>query len=167
MLESLFYVKEALGINGRPIRVYKFRTMEIGADNHLEETLGSGLNHYGKPNRDERITRIGRFLRRYWLDEIPQIYNTVRGDLKLVGVRPMSEKSWERYPRDIKNKALKEKPGLLGVGSQHSHNDETFNLHLDVISRYLEDRETKKPSSDLNQFFYILSNILFRGVRSS
>jgi len=164
MLESLFYVKEALGINGRPIRVYKFRTMEIRADDRLEEALDGGLNHYGKPNRDERITRIGRFLRRYWLDEIPQLYNLARGDLKLVGIRPSPERWWGLFPFGLKEKALNKKPGLVGFQYAYRSGD-GFETYVKRMEQYIEEEKAAPVLTGIKYFFRTLSNIAFRGVR--
>jgi len=163
-LESLFYVRRVLGREGRAMNIYKFRTMIPNADELVEEAWEGGLDHHGKPNEDERITRVGRFLRRYWIDEIPQLYNLLRGDLKLVGIRPTSEEWWNLCPIELKNRALKEKPGLIGI--HHANKTgEGFDTYVRISEQYLDERSVSPILTDAKYFFRILSNIIFYGVR--
>jgi lipopolysaccharide/colanic/teichoic acid biosynthesis glycosyltransferase len=163
-LEKIFYIKEALGKNGKPIKVYKFITMiplekQNVSLNELEH------NGHGKPKYDPRITKTGKILRKFWLDETPQFYNLFKGDLKLVGIRPMTEEDWKIYPTDIKEKSLKEKPGLFG---QQYANDETedFNDCIKNMRKYLfwEGNHSKRDAIYLGKIVY---KILFNGIRSS
>lgn len=85
----IFYSQIRYGLNGRPFRIWKFRSMVVGADRlkHLvnNEALG---HHIFKNENDPRITRVGRFLRRTSLDELPQFWNVLLGEMSLVGTRP-------------------------------------------------------------------------------
>jgi len=163
-LEGLLYVRKALGKEGRKIKLYKIRTMIPNADEFLEEIFDRDFDHHGHPNEDERITGIGRFLRRYWIDEIPQFYNLFKGDLKLVGIRPLPEEWWKLYPPELKNRALKEKPGLMGVQYAYKAGD-GFEDHVERLGQYLDERGISPTLTDVKYFFKILSNIIFRGVR--
>ena len=71
------------------------------------------LNTKGKLSNDFRLTSWGKFLRKYWIDELPQIYNLLRGDIKLVGPRALSEHYFSLYPKDIQDLRISIKPGLI------------------------------------------------------
>ena len=159
-LGDFFYIKRSLGQNGKPIDVYKIRTMRSSGE------VSTDLDLYGKPLCGERPTRMGRILRKYWIDELPQLYNWAIGDLKLVGIRPMEFEKWSPYPSDIKERALRQKPGLIGVQYSCS-NVGLFEDHCDLLREYLDGSEGAPIKTDLKYFGLVLFNILFRGVRSS
>ncbi len=110
----IFYSQIRYGLEGHPFRLWKFRSMMVGADRlkHLVSNEAKG-HHIFKNENDPRITRIGRFLRRSSLDELPQFWNVLRGEMSLVGTRPptldevmhYSSHHWER---------LNVKPGITG-----------------------------------------------------
>lgn len=110
------YVHERIGQYGKPIRVYKFRTMVKGADQMIDsftlEQLEEWKNNY-RLEKDPRVTRIGKFLRNTKLDELPQFINVIRGELSLVGPRPITKEEWELYGGN-KEKLVSIKPGLTG-----------------------------------------------------
>lgn len=103
-----------VGKDGKLIEIYKFRTMHAYAEylqpyvyehNHLQEG--------GKFANDYRISTVGRFLRKFWLDELPMVLNLIRGDIKLVGVRPLSQHYYSLYDEGLQELRIKTKPGLL------------------------------------------------------
>ncbi len=165
-MKDLFYVKECLGENMKPIYTYKFRTMIVGAEDRWNEVVGNGIDRYGKVLSDPRIIPIGGFLRRYWIDELPQLYNLMKGDLKLVGIRPMRRVEWERFPREIMERTLMQKPGLMGVpyAFQKINN---FGDYIKNMEKYLGEWENDPIETDRKYFAKITRNILFGGVRSS
>lgn len=165
-LETCLYFRECLGKDGIPIQIYKFRTMQPNANEKLDEILNEQFDSYGKPINDQRVTAFGRFLRKYWIDELPQLYNLAQGDIKLVGVRPMKSNEWERYPYDIRQRALRQKPGLMGV--QYAHlRTESFEDHLKHLREYLDEWEENPNTTDLKYLQRIMLNILLKDVRSS
>ena len=96
---SLFFVQERIGVNRRPFRIYKFRTMHALADQEQEQMevqneAGTGLF---KIRQDPRMTLAGRFLRRFSLDELPQLVNILKGDMTLVGPRPLPWRDFRNY----------------------------------------------------------------------
>ena len=103
-----------IGRNGKPIVVYKFRTMHPYAQ-YIQSYVfeQNNLQEGGKFANDFRITKWGRWMRKFWIDEIPMIYNIIRGDLKLVGVRPLSEHYLSLYTQEHKLLRVKGKPGLI------------------------------------------------------
>lgn len=139
--------------------------MELDADQRLDEVV-DGFNIYGHPKVDPRVTRIGRFLRRYWIDEIPQLYNLCKGDIKLVGIRPSTEQEWQRYPKTIMERALHQKPGLMGV--QYAHpNTGDFDQFLVNLEEYLDRYKSNPLETDRKYLSLIVWNILYQGVRST
>jgi lipopolysaccharide/colanic/teichoic acid biosynthesis glycosyltransferase len=166
LIDHLIYVKRSPGKDGKEIRVYKFRTMAKDADTYLSSMLNDerNLNHQGKLLDDQRITKTGRFLRRFWFDELPQLYNILRGDMKLVGVRPMQEEFWDTYPSDVKEKALRQRPGLLGVNYAIPQKEGAE--HVEVLRDYLEEYGKHPFLTDTKYFFKIWHNILANGERS-
>lgn len=112
-----FFSQYRAGLGGRRFRMYKFRTMRCGADS--EKAGLAHLNHTGdsrlfKIPNDPRVTRTGRFLRRWSLDELPQIWNVFRGEMSLVGPRPFFESDLEDYEAHHYRR-LGAKPGLTGL----------------------------------------------------
>jgi len=90
--------------------------MEHGADKVSKDKYSdNGVDQYERPNGDPRVINSRRFCRKFHLDELPQIINFLKGDLKLVGLRPKPSNLWENYPKDHGDRVLKQKPGLWGV----------------------------------------------------
>jgi lipopolysaccharide/colanic/teichoic acid biosynthesis glycosyltransferase len=112
---SIFYSQERAGENGKPFRVKKLRTMVYDAEDRVEQVLSSNPLEgpvYKVPG-DPRVTRVGRVIRRWSLDEIPQFWNVLKGEMSLVGPRP--EENWvvAKY-NDSQRRRLVVKPGLTG-----------------------------------------------------
>ena len=163
-LKNLIYVKKCLGKDRKPIQIYKIRTMDLDADQRLDE-LVDGFDSYGHPMSDPRVTPIGRFLRKYGIDEIPQLYNLSKGDIKLVGIRPNGEIDWEKYPKDLMERALKQKPGLMGVPYAYPNTD-NFDELFEYLTEYMDKWEENPTKTDRDYFSRIVRNIIFNGVRS-
>jgi len=163
MLENMIYAKHCLGKDGTPIKVFKFRTMTREADKDLSKVLANGLDNFGKPIDDNRITELGKMLRKYWLDELPQVYNVAKGEMSLVGIRPRREIDWQEFPEKHRKRALKYKPGFMGTPYAKKTNN--FNDMVQSESEYLDERELHPITTQLKYFFLICYNILFRGAR--
>jgi exopolysaccharide biosynthesis polyprenyl glycosylphosphotransferase len=113
----IFFWQQRAGLGGRAFRMLKFRTMRDGAD--TEKASLAGLNQTGdsrlfKIQNDPRVTRLGAFLRRWSLDELPQLWNVVRGEMSLVGPRPFFERDFQTY-QDHHFHRLGAKPGITGL----------------------------------------------------
>lgn len=112
----ILFRQERVGIEGAPFRMIKFRSMAVNAEQRLAEL--SKLNEANgllfKMKDDPRITRVGRFLRRYSLDELPQLFNIFTGSMSLVGPRPPLPSEVEAYEHDVRRRLLV-KPGLTGL----------------------------------------------------
>ena len=125
-----FYVSERVGRHGQIIRVYKFRSMKPNAD-HLDDMLSpEELAEYRKEfklEHDPRITRIGNILRKSSLDELPQLINTLRGDMSLVGPRPLMQEEVEsKYSPVQRRQLLSIRPGLTGLWQVSGRSDCTY-----------------------------------------
>jgi exopolysaccharide biosynthesis polyprenyl glycosylphosphotransferase len=113
----IFYKQERVGLNGKHFGMLKFRSMSVNADASLAELLASqGTNDKPlfKVRNDPRVTRAGRVLRKYSLDEFPQLINVFRGDMSLVGPRPQREGEVALYD-DAARRRLLLKPGMSGL----------------------------------------------------
>ena len=153
------------GINGELITVYKFRTM-YGYSEFIQEFIfkRNKLKHGGKINNDFRISSIGRFFRKYWIDEIPMIFNILKGDIKLVGVRPISNHYFNLYPEKLKNLRDEVKPGYIPPFYVDMPN--TFKEIIASEIKYLESYKKSPYITDFRYFFKALYNVFIRGKRS-
>jgi len=123
-----FFRHRRIGCKGKPFKCYKFRTMSRDADRIFKETLASDKDAQKEWNRnfklkiDPRITPIGQFLRKNSLDELPQLWNVLKGEMSLVGPRPIVEEELERYG-DQAHYYLEVKPGMTGLWQISGRND--------------------------------------------
>ena len=109
----IFYSQTRCGLNGRTFRIWKFRSMVVGAEQQQHLIKNEAQGQIFKNANDPRITRIGRFLRRTSLDELPQFWNVLLGDMSLVGTRPPTIKEVEKYAPHHWQR-LHVKPGITG-----------------------------------------------------
>jgi exopolysaccharide biosynthesis polyprenyl glycosylphosphotransferase len=127
------------GVEGRPFRLYKFRTMRADAEEQLATVVD--LDQLEEPmfklNGDPRVTRVGRVLRRLSLDELPQLYNVLRGDMSLVGPRPEQVELVQRYRPEHRFR-LSVKPGITGPMQIYGRGELTFADRLAVELDYVE-----------------------------
>ena len=127
---TAFFAQKRIGKGGKSILVYKFRSMRMNADD-LEKCLTpQELAEYKKDfklEHDPRITKIGHFLRKSSLDELPQLWNILRGDMSLIGPRPLLENELERYyTPEEREKLLSVRPGLTGYWQATSRNESSY-----------------------------------------
>jgi len=136
---AVFYTAPRVGRKGRRFHCYKFRTMVSGA-NDLKERLRSDNEREGpffKIVGDPRITRAGRFLRRYSLDELPQLWNVLLGDMSLVGPRPHPVDDCEHYDLDDLRR-LDVTPGITGLWQVTARRDPSFERNMALDLEYIE-----------------------------
>ena len=124
-----FYTQERVGRNGTTYRIWKLRTMVEDADRHLDEHLRANpaakqeWDHTQKLRNDPRITPIGRFLRASSMDELPQLWNVLRGDMSLIGPRPMMPSQVTLYPGTAYYQL---RPGISGSWQVSARNESSF-----------------------------------------
>ena len=153
------------GKGGKRIYVYKFRTMQPYAE-YLQSSLIkiNGFNKDGTIKEDFRITKLGKFLRKYWIDELPMLINLLKGDLKLMGVRPLSDAMLSEYPSDFIPFRNKFKPGL--IPPYYIDNPQSFEEIIDSEYKYLKLYRKNPIKTDIIYFIKFLDRIFFKGVRS-
>lgn len=141
----ILYVQERIGLHGRVFRFYKFRSMVVNSDEVFRAFLErnaearSQWERYQKLDKDPRITNFGNFIRRTSLDEFPQIWNVLRGDMSLVGPRPCMPQqrvlygvAWDRY--------ISVRPGLTGLWQVSGRNKLTYEQRVDLDASYVQNR---------------------------
>lgn len=109
----IFYSQIRCGLNGKPFRMWKFRSMLVGADQKKHLVKNQAQGYIFKNKNDPRVTRVGRFLRRTSLDEFPQFWNVLIGEMSLVGTRPPTPDEVARYEQHHYQRLLV-KPGITG-----------------------------------------------------
>lgn len=155
-----------IGWNGQTFNVYKLRTMHPYSE-YIQDYVYDlhDLQEGGKLKYDFRITSWGRFSRRIWLDELPMIVNLFRGDMKIVGVRPLSAHYFNLYSEELRERRIKYKPGLIPP----FYTDMPANLNDIQQSeiKYLDAWDHHPIRTDLRYFFRSIHNIVFRSARSN
>ena len=124
----------------------------------------NNLDASGKFLNDFRITSWGRILRKYFIDEIPQLYNWLRSDINLVGVRPISKHYYSLYPKNLKELRINFKPGL--IPPYYADMPTTFEEIVESEVRYLQKKKEKPIVTNIIYFVKALINIIFSGARS-
>ncbi|HRV84184.1 MAG TPA: sugar transferase [Saprospiraceae bacterium] len=155
-----------LGKNGKAIKVYKFRTMYPFSE-YLQKFIyeAYGLQAGGKFKSDPRINTVGKFLRKYWLDEIPMLINLLRGDIKLIGVRPVSSHYLSLYPEDAREFRKHFKPGY--IPPFYADLPKTFDEIVASEVKYLKAYERHPVLTDLKILIQSLYNIIIKRTRSN
>jgi lipopolysaccharide/colanic/teichoic acid biosynthesis glycosyltransferase len=145
--------------------IYKMRTMHSYSE-YIQKYFfeQQGTDDIGKIKDDIRITDWGKILRKFWIDELPMVVNLVKGDIKIVGVRPLSKANFDIYPTYLQDKRTLSKPGL--IPPMYADLPKTKREFYESEERYL-DKYFKKPLlTDIEYFFKAIYNILFKKARS-
>ena len=156
---SPIYTQYRVGKNGRVFKFYKLRSMVPGADQMLDSLLDQ--NEMEGPafkiSNDPRITRVGRVIRRSCIDELPQLWNILKGDMSFVGPRPPLPREVEQY-NDFQRNRLSVVPGLTCYWQiQPNRNSLTFDKWLELDLKYIEERNVK---TDLMIIFKTVGAVL-------
>ncbi len=140
----VFFRQARLGRGGKPFLVWKFRTMEVNAEERLKELEHLNESEGGvlfKMKEDPRVTRIGKFLRRTSLDELPQLFNVLQGHISLVGPRPLQLRDCAlaiKAYQDIFAKRLTVMPGVTGLWQASGRSEMAFDEMLQLDIHYIE-----------------------------
>lgn len=138
----VFFTHKRIGKNGKEIGIYKFRTMHENAEKMIQNFTKEQMEEYKenyKLKNDPRITKIGKFLRKTSLDELPQILNILKGDLAIIGPRPVVISELEKYGPN-KGKFLSVKPGLTGYWQANGRSTTTYEERIEMELYYVENR---------------------------
>ena len=154
-----------IGKNGKLIRVYKLRTMHPYSE-YIQDYIYSlyELEEGGKFKNDFRITSWGRLARKIWLDELPMLINVFNGNMKIVGVRPLSQQYFNLYSKELQEKRIKYKPGL--VPPFYYDNPSDLNEIMESEMKYLAAYDKHPLRTDIRYFFGSFWNIIFKSARS-
>ena len=134
----IVYVSDRVGKNGKVFKFYKFRSMKVNADKELEKLMK--YNETGgitfKMKDDPRITKFGKFLRKTSLDELPQLFNILKGNMSFVGPRPCTKREYELYSEKDKLRLLVPQ-GLTGYWQIHGRSTTTFDEMINLDLKYI------------------------------
>jgi lipopolysaccharide/colanic/teichoic acid biosynthesis glycosyltransferase len=157
-----------VGKDGKIIQVYKMRTMHPYSE-YLQDYVFrlNQLQEGGKFKNDFRVTQWGRIMRKLWLDELPMLYNLINGDLKLIGVRPLSKQYFSLYTPELQEKRKTVKPGLIPPYYAQFPTPKSLDEVMENENKYLDEYFKKPLTTDFVYFWKALYNIVVRNSRSS
>lgn len=141
---AVFFKQKRFGLKGETFNCYKYRTMYTNGNDILKDYLQKNpdeveyYNIYHKYKNDPRITKIGRFLRATSLDEFPQFFNVLRGDMNLIGPRPYMLSEKQKIGKYNEDTILKVKPGITGLWQVSGRNNLTFNERIELDKWYIQ-----------------------------
>jgi hypothetical protein len=162
---SPIFKMNRVGKNGKMIKVYKFRTMYPYSE-YLQDFVVTkfGYAESGKPAHDFRVTAWGKFLRRFWLDELPQLINLFKGEMRILGIRPISQRFLQEFPDNIKKIRSKYKPGCIPAYVPLLKQSKDGFIEAETI--YLLEKEKFPVKTDIIFFFKAIYNIASNKIRS-
>jgi undecaprenyl-phosphate galactose phosphotransferase len=140
----IFYTQERVGKNGKKFKVIKFRSMYTNADELLKEFLekNTEIRHefetFRKLKNDPRVTKVGRFLRKTSLDELPQIFNVLKGEMSLVGPRPVTKEEIDKYYKDYAIYYYEVLPGITGLWQISGRSDTSYDERVELDVWYVK-----------------------------
>jgi lipopolysaccharide/colanic/teichoic acid biosynthesis glycosyltransferase len=163
---GILYKFPRVGKNGKLIGVYKIRTMHPYSE-YLQDYIVSanGYGSDGKPANDFRVPSWAKFVRRYWLDEVPQLINVFKGEMKLFGVRPVTDRYFQDIPKHIQKLRLSHKPGCIPAYvafNRSSSKDSVLSAEEDYLNL-----NKHGVLVDLKLIFLAIKNIIFNKKRGS
>lgn len=155
----VFFSHKRIGKNGKIIKLYKFRSMVINAEELIKSFTPEQMREYKenyKLTNDPRITKVGKFLRKTSLDELPQLINIINGDLSIIGPRPLVADELEKYGVN-KDKFLSVTPGLTGYWAANGRSNTTYEQRMEMELYYIDNLSLKM---DIKVFFKTILSVL-------
>ncbi len=162
---GVFVKLQRVGKDGNMIRVYKLRTMHPFAE-YLQKYIyeKNNLANGGKYKNDFRVTTLGRLLRALWIDELPMLFNLLKGEVKVVGVRPLSMQYYKLYNKELQERRISYKPGL--IPPFYADMPDTIEEIQDSETRYLDAYDKCPWRTDIRYLGRAAFNIIFKKARS-
>ena len=157
----VFFKHTRIGKNGKIIKLYKFRSMVINAEELIKSFTPEQMQEYKenyKLTNDPRITKIGKFLRKTSLDELPQLLNIIKGELSIIGPRPVVTDELEKYGANTK-KFLSVTPGLTGYWAANGRSCTTYEQRMQMELYYIDNLSLKM---DIKVFFKTIEAVIKR-----
>jgi exopolysaccharide biosynthesis polyprenyl glycosylphosphotransferase len=137
----VFFIQERVGLHKRHFKLYKFRTMIQDAEEKIREL--EEQNEMDGPvfkiKDDPRITRVGKFLRKTSMDELPQLFNVLKGDMSLVGPRPLPIRDYNGFSKDWHRRRFSVKPGITCYWQTSGRNDISFERWMELDMKYIDE----------------------------
>ena len=158
---KVFFKHKRIGKNGKEIYIYKFRTMVENAEDLIKQFTPEQTKEFKenfKLENDPRVTKIGRILRKTSLDELPQLINIIKGDISIIGPRPVVEEELEKYGMN-KNKFLSVTPGLTGYWAANGRSNTTYEQRMEMELYYVDNMSFKL---DAKVFFKTVLSVVKR-----
>ena len=155
----VFFAHKRIGKNGKIIKLYKFRSMVINAEELIKSFTPEQMKEYKenyKLTNDPRITKVGKFLRKTSLDELPQLINIINGDLSIIGPRPVVADELEKYGVN-KDKFLSVTPGLTGYWAANGRSNTTYEQRMEMELYYIDNLSLKM---DIKVFFKTILSVV-------
>ena len=155
----VFFAHTRYGKNGKKFKMYKFRTMYENAQDMINDFTPEQMKEWKenfKLQDDPRITKVGKFLRKTSLDELPQIVNIIKGDLSIIGPRPVIEEELEKYGEN-KEKFLSVTPGLTGYWQANGRSSTTYKQRMEMELYYIDHIS---PKLDFKIFFKTIESVI-------
>ena len=155
----VFFAHTRYGKNGKKFKMYKFRTMYENAQDMINDFTPEQMKEWKenfKLQDDPRITKVGKFLRKTSLDELPQIVNIMKGDLSIIGPRPVIEEELEKYGEN-KEKFLSVTPGLTGYWQANGRSSTTYEQRMEMELYYIDHIS---PKLDFKIFFKTIEAVI-------
>ena len=136
----VLFVQQRVGLRKHLFPMFKFRSMQVDAEEQLKEIehLNEAEGPIFKMSDDPRVTRVGRFIRKTSIDELPQLFNVLRGEMSLVGPRPMSIRDVDLFDKGIQRKRFSVKPGITCLWQISGRSDLPFHKWLELDLEYIE-----------------------------
>jgi exopolysaccharide biosynthesis polyprenyl glycosylphosphotransferase len=136
----VFFVQERVGLNKRRLRIYKFRTMIADAEKKQMdlECLNEADGPVFKIKDDPRVTRLGRFLRKASIDELPQLLNVLKGDMSLVGPRPLPIRDYQGFDQDWARRRFSIRPGITCLWQINGRSSLSFQEWMELDLHYID-----------------------------
>lgn len=161
----IFIKLKRISLYGNIIKINKIRSMYPYSEFLQKKVFEkNSIGNIGKFKDDPRITPQGKIFRKYWIDELPQLIDWFRGEIKLVGIRAMSLHFFSLYPKEYQALFVKVKPGILSPIFDETAVD--FNSIVETESKYLQSYLEHPMLTDISYFFMTIHQIIFRGTRS-
>ena len=155
----VFFKHTRIGKNGKIIKLYKFRSMVENAEDLIQNFTPEQMKEYKenyKLTDDPRITKIGKFLRKTSLDELPQLINIIKGELSIIGPRPVIQDELEKYGANAE-KFLSATPGLTGYWAANGRSSTTYEERMEMELFYVDNLSLKL---DIQVFFKTIISVL-------
>lgn len=137
----IFYSHKRIGKDGKEIGILKFRSMKVNAEEMLKELSKEQQEEFKrdfKITNDPRVTKVGKFLRKSSLDELPQLFNILAGTISIVGPRPITYEETLRYGED-RDLLLSVKPGLTGLWAANGRSDVSYDKRIELELQYVRE----------------------------